>query len=424
MEEALTRQEILHSLYSMGVELPPATKLPDEALNSRLDDAIKSCQELPDILPSPASSTLRITSLGDWPSGRLKVAKAIDRANLGEVAQNSMLNPELQGSGVDVLGDLRYIVHGFADNWDQKMKAFFLNDPDDQQTLTIALRIVHIKRIDDSTPVLTVLYSTYTPEAVSLAEAWDDEQADPATGQPPTYMKTTLIQQKALLRILKFNSRYVPANFHPDRSALESDFKVSYIFPVGPLSFEALGKLNLDTGCAICGSRTVKKCSQCYSVGYCGPECQKQDWKNHKQSCVSVKGGTWRTIRVSSCLPGTSGMFASDMNQLASTRRPFGPMTQVDGTSPPPNIHGSRVFLIKLQFGSSHLYIYDRKKSMKCFFVKDNTNREVFDEFLVEMQRSPRVMHDGLKMYRWAKREGDWDLSVCLDKLPLETIRW
>lgn len=130
-----------------------------------------------------------------------------------------------------------------------------------------------MKRIDDSTPVLTVLYHVYSPTeaGVNLAARWDDEHTDAVSGQPPTYMKITLLQQKALLRLLEFNSKYVPANFKPDRSTLETDFKASFIFPVGPLSFEALGKLNLDTGCAICGNKTAKKCGQCHSVGYCSP---------------------------------------------------------------------------------------------------------------------------------------------------------
>lgn len=153
-------------------------------------------------------------------------------------------------------------------------------------------------------------------------------------------------------------------------------------------------------------------------------ECQKEDWKNHKRTCSPLKGGNWRTIRLSSCLPGMEGMFMSDLSRRGSTRNPLGPTTQIDSSAPPPNIHGSRVFLIKLQYAPSHLYIYDRKRSMKCYFVKNNENRETFDEFIVEMQHSPRVTHGGLKMYRWAKRVGDWDLSVCLDKLPTETIRW
>ena len=62
---------------------------------------------------------------------------------------------------------------------------------------------------------------------------------------------------------------------------------------------------------------------------------------------------------------------------------------------------------------------------MKCFFIQDNRSRELFSEFMTEMKHSPRLDCDGLKVYRWAKREGDWNLSlVYLDKLPQEAARW
>ena len=42
-------------------------------------------------------------------------------------------------------------------------------------------------------------------------------------------------------------------------------------------------------------------------------------------------------------------------------KEPLGPTTQANPSAAPPNIYGSRVFLINLQFGSNYLYIYDRK---------------------------------------------------------------
>ena len=38
--------------------------------------------------------------------------------------------------------------------------------------------------------------------------------------------------------------------------------------------------------CAVCGKPTQLTCAQCQSRYYCSRECQKQDWKGHKVSCV------------------------------------------------------------------------------------------------------------------------------------------
>lgn len=116
-------------------------------------------------------------------------------------------------------------------------------------------------------------------------------------------------------------------------------------------------------------------------------------------------------------------MMVSGMNRLSSMHKPFDSPKQVDPSKPPPNIHGTRFFLVKFQFGVDHLFLYDRQKSMPCYAVR-SLNPGVFSEFMVEMQNSPRVAYNAQKMYRWARREGDWDLSVCLDKLPQEVIKW
>lgn len=40
--------------------------------------------------------------------------------------------------------------------------------------------------------------------------------------------------------------------------------------------------------CRACGRvDNVKKCKGCGVVGYCGKECQRKDWKMHKQVCGS-----------------------------------------------------------------------------------------------------------------------------------------
>lgn len=41
------------------------------------------------------------------------------------------------------------------------------------------------------------------------------------------------------------------------------------------------GKMN----CRFCGKKDAKRCTGCGEVAYCGRECQKKGWKDHKQDC-------------------------------------------------------------------------------------------------------------------------------------------
>jgi hypothetical protein len=41
--------------------------------------------------------------------------------------------------------------------------------------------------------------------------------------------------------------------------------------------------------CPACGKEgELKKCSKCKSVGYCGVDCQKKNWKWHKRVCAQL----------------------------------------------------------------------------------------------------------------------------------------
>lgn len=98
-----------------------------------------------------------------------------------------------------------------------------------------------------------------------------------------------------------------------------------------------------------------------------------------------------------------------------------------DSSEPPPNVWGDKLFLVKFQVGlgempPSNMMLYDRKRSFQVFMLpQDNT--ELFSAFFREMT-GPRGGHGGLKMYRWARRTGNWQFSVCLDREPLTDTKW
>lgn len=81
---------------------------------------------------------------------------------------------------------------------------------------------------------------------------------------------TTPLEFKLLQELLTMNAKLLPLGYKPRKDLYEEKFRVSVLLPVGPLTFEALGSLNNDTGCVICGKERTSRCSQCQSVSYCG----------------------------------------------------------------------------------------------------------------------------------------------------------
>ncbi|KAH9830020.1 ankyrin [Rhodofomes roseus] len=51
--------------------------------------------------------------------------------------------------------------------------------------------------------------------------------------------------------------------------------------------------------CAKCGEADValKICKKCHAAKYCSPECQREDWPTHKQTCTPFDGVTSVTVR-------------------------------------------------------------------------------------------------------------------------------
>ena len=122
------------------------------------------------------------------------------------------------------------------------------------------------------------------------------------------------------------------------------------------------------------------------------------------------------------------------INRHASASSPN--VEKPDPNKPPPNIHGNRIFLIKIQLAKllddplsekplpQHMLIYDRKRSAQWYFVQTNETAALFEEFKHEMKMTSVGPPHALKIYRYARRVSDWELSVCLDKPPQTAIKW
>jgi hypothetical protein len=45
----------------------------------------------------------------------------------------------------------------------------------------------------------------------------------------------------------------------------------------------------IPSQCTVCGQPTSNKCGRCKTQVYCGTECQKTDWENHKLPCKRIE---------------------------------------------------------------------------------------------------------------------------------------
>lgn len=151
--------------------------------------------------------------------------------------------------------------------------------------------------------------------------------------------------------------------------------------------------------------------------------CQKAHWKEHKAFCRSVRDGTWTPYTFSDSITiGGQKLFTASLN----FQSPLKSQTDKDKAAGgvPANAHEDKAFLVKLQRPLSEqrefrfpIMVYDRNRTFQGHIAPED-NASAWNTIVAQMPPSK------LKIYRWAKRVGDWQLSLCLDREPSETPQW
>ncbi|KAH0583200.1 hypothetical protein H2248_011083 [Termitomyces sp. 'cryptogamus'] len=350
------------------------------------------------------------------------------------VSGRNRVAPPTSTSEEDTFMEVRQVLMGLASHWEQKHDSFALMDEASNWCV-----ILEVQRLESGSsgdlktdvPVLSVLYKViHSPSGVQMS----DHLRQIFGLHPVVAVSTTQLERKYLLKLFAMNAKRLSTVYKPRRRKDEAEHRLTFIIPLGPLNMRDLGKLNSTSGCELCGKKMKSRCTQCLSVSYCGKvngsvqitlvECQRDDWPNHKKLCRSLKGGIWHTITFSHENNSMGKMYRALINRFDSVHDIRGQMIKSpeDANAPPPNIHDDKAFLVKFQMSlsqygmDSSMLLYDRQKSFQVNWLKSH-DTDVFKE-------GEKAMGDRLKIYRWVRRVGDYQLAVCFDKAPETDPVW
>ncbi|EIN07038.1 hypothetical protein PUNSTDRAFT_104486 [Punctularia strigosozonata HHB-11173 SS5] len=416
--EPFKREELVDALNCMNVNVKANTKLPMKSLEHLLGLSLEAAQRVPRLLKD--GTPLDPSGLGPW-QGR-DLIDAVNIGNLHEAFQNARRGSRDVELYKDVFMDLRQTVMAVGKGCDDGRTCFVIQPRDEkEQEAAINLRVVSTHVLSEKTPIIVVLYRIITLSNAQEGFQWL-EKRHVQCEIVNTFC--TPAEQKLVKLLLQRNSKLISPDFKPSRLSGEDNFSVSCVLPIGPLDFADVARLNADElkGCIVCGKQTLKECSRCRSAKYCGPECQKSHWREHKPVCRSIEGGEWRRfIMAPAPADAKPGMRVVTLNRFSSPGDTDPSSTAEVGDSPGPNIHGDRPFIAKIQKGNpiQCMLVYDQQRSFQGFIPRGGQEME-YGELMEQMKTG----WNGIKVYRWAKRAADKELMVCLNRGPSEFPPW
>ncbi|KAI1792756.1 hypothetical protein LXA43DRAFT_1093398 [Ganoderma leucocontextum] len=418
--DPLTKEETLQILSFMGVQIPKDTKLPGEVLDKRLQDALNAVQNRDQL---PISAPLDPERGQKWP--RPPEGESLKKARRGEGRRVLYEDPFL---------DLRETMMSIGNTIDRGHRWVAIQDRG-HENFAISMSPLSTLQVDAGTPGIVVVYRAFNriadPDAVHRQVAI--YKGYRGGNRTVASINASLLELKLMLKLLDMNTALISPHYQPPQTELEAPFYVSILLPIGPLGFREIDRLGNDPGCVVCGNEPKARCWQCQTVSYCSTGKMPTGPRTNK-TCLSLKGGKWWTIPLRVCPPGEGGLAKARSGRLDVNHRQR--WTEADRRSvwlkedglPPPNIHGDRGFLVKFQaplvvWAHPAFLMYDRQHSFDEVFFYAEDSPEAYAAFMREVQ-GPRSRPEGGNMYRWARRTGERELTVCFDREPATEVEW
>jgi len=308
------------------------------------------------------------------------------------------------------------------------------------------------------TAMLIVLYAHQTRRELydprtNIGEPWRNNIL--RSRLQMTRIISSISEQHLLLRLLSSNAQRIPPSFKPARSVYETQFRASFLLPMGPLEPSEKGSLSIDA-CAVCYHKAEYQCPACQSVRYCSEgapdflcslmlkqhifidvfpafaliEHQFQHWRDdHKQFCKNRSRISWVSLPIA---PTSEEPRFNETNIRIANIDTHAPLHlnaleahDPTATGPPANTHASAPFIAKIQLDNrtrATLMIYDQYRTFEAWTFLHTCGKDFWERLEGIIRR--RGTLGGVKLFVWLKRKGDWEFSIALDEFPDQAIAW
>ncbi|KAG9020393.1 hypothetical protein FS837_008266, partial [Tulasnella sp. UAMH 9824] len=322
--------------------------------------------------------------------------------------------------GRDAFVNWRYLLNLLGQAYDAGRPGIILVDGDTQSAILI--KIHEIRAVNVQTPII-VVHFRHAMDVTGLGLFdFGPYQRPRSDIQAHFFVRPA---QYLVLRVLETNAKKIPPSYAP----VDPGLKLSFLLPVGTILAPETGKLAKNNVCEVCASEAKQRCSQCLLVYYCSRECQTKDWKAHKRSCKTLDGAAWETFSID-----MSGPF-SHMPRYPtkfSNRDSIGSFPILKGTQggrnpakvPPMKKATTEPFLLKIQDNNTPwLMVYDRRRELDAFFKREENDPTGKWFKLRELMETKGIkVGPNMKIYCWAKRIGERELSVAMDRVPDQDV--
>ncbi|KAF9448254.1 hypothetical protein P691DRAFT_775533 [Macrolepiota fuliginosa MF-IS2] len=396
----IPRDYIIDTLGSMNIFISKDSRLKKDRLRHRLEKGLDASQRYTGIF-GDAKAVVNPPDYPAWPDNQ-DLEAAMDRRVWG----GFMKHEEDQPVGFMRLREL--ILSLVKAQKQGKHTVIFA-----EGSTALIVKMLGICAPKVTRPLIVVGYMSVSgTKQVNLADLLkrlipEDQQSS------VTRVFTTTSEQNLFWHLLNQNGNRLPPSFQPE--GLGEGYQAGFVLPICQLSMEDVGRLNKSEGCVMCGNPSRAVCTRCMDTDYC--MCQKEHWKEHKVLCRSISELPWMMVTLQPSLHA----FVTGINRYYDLDDGLKTTQSDSQPSAPLNIHGEKYHLLKLQLSlgnidDPHFLVYDRYRSFQLLFRPDDNHLT----FAIAVQ----AMDGYPKMYRWAKREGDWDWSICFALGPDKDPRW